>query len=214
MTALAMVPSRAVTTQPLYAVEEHLAAMIETAELVCPEQEQEFRAEFEIALTTAVEQRDRVGQFLAHLEQQIAFAKSEIERLRERKALCERALERLENYVVETIERLGTDAKGRYRKLEGTTTTFTLRACPPSVEVTDESIIPSEYKTLVLEVPAVTWERLLDGLDIDQRAAVLGELRCPAKVAVDKRALRAALEQGAGIEGASVVAGRHSLRRS
>jgi hypothetical protein len=55
MAALAVVSSRAVTTQPLYAVEEHLAAMMETAELVSPEQEPEFRAEFEIALTTAVD---------------------------------------------------------------------------------------------------------------------------------------------------------------
>lgn len=214
MTALAVVPSRAVTTQPLYAVEEHLAAMMETAELVSAEQEQEFRADFEMALTTAVEKRDRVGQFLAHLEQQIAFAKSEIERLRERKALCERTHERLEHYVVETIERLGSDAKGRYRKLEGTTTTFSLRACPPSVEVTDESSISSEYKTLVLELSALTWERLLESLDIDLRAAVLEDVRCPVKVVVDKRALKAALEQGAGIEGASLVTGRHSLRRS
>jgi hypothetical protein len=115
MAVLAVVPSPAVTAASLYLIEDQLAALIETAELVSPEQEQEFRGEFQVALTAAVEKRDRVGQFLAHLEQQIAFARFEIDRLRQRKATCERALERLENYVIGTIENLGTDSKGKYR---------------------------------------------------------------------------------------------------
>src|SRR5580692_11572997 len=90
MAFLTVVPSPAVTAAPLYVIEDHLAALIETAELVSPEQEQEFRVEFQTALTAAVEKRDRVGQFLAHLAQQIDFAKFEIDRLRQRKAICER----------------------------------------------------------------------------------------------------------------------------
>jgi len=49
----------------------------------------------------------------------IDFARFEIDRLRQRKAASERALARLEEYVIETIENLGTDGKGRHRKLEG-----------------------------------------------------------------------------------------------
>src|SRR5664279_3767150 len=188
MAMLAVVPSPAVTAAPLYVIEDHLAALIETAELVSPEQELEFRAEFQTALTAAVDKRDRVGQFLAHLEQQIDFAKFEIDRLRQRKATCERALARLEDYVIGTIENLGTDGKGKYRRLEGKTTTFSLRACPPSVEATDESAIPAEYKTLTLKLPAVVWEQLLDGLDLEQRAAILRQVRSP-EVAVDKRSI-------------------------
>ena len=211
MAALTIVPSPAVTA-PLYVIEDHLAAMIETAEMVSQDQEEEFRLGFQAALTAAVDKRDRVGQFLAHLEQQIEFAKSEIDRLRQRKATYERALERLENYVIETIENLGTDGKGKYRRLEGKTTTFSLRACPPSVEVTDESSIPAEYKTLLLKLPAVMWEQLLDGLEIEQRTAVLGQVRIP-EVSLDKRSIKAAID-GGGVPGAHLVAGRHSLRRS
>ena len=40
MTVLAVVPSPAVTAAPLFVIEDHLAALIETAELVSPEQEQ------------------------------------------------------------------------------------------------------------------------------------------------------------------------------
>jgi hypothetical protein len=210
MAALAVVPSPAVTAAPLYVIEDQLAALVETAELVSPEQEQEFRAEFQAALTAAVEKRDRVGQFLAHLEQQIDFARFEIDRLRQRKAT---ALVRLEDYVIGTIENLGTDGKGKYRRLEGKTTTFSLRACPPSVEVTDESAIPAEYKLLILKLPAVTWELLLDGLEIEQRAAVLGQVKSP-EVSVDKRSIKAALDGGAEVPGAGLAIGRHSLRRS
>src|ERR1035441_9752130 len=121
----------------------------------------------------------RTHHFLAHLEQQIGFARYEIDRLRQRKATCERALARLENYVIGTIEGLGTDSKGKYPRLEGKTTTFSLRACPPSVEVTDESAIPAEYRMLLLKLPEVTWERLLDGLEIEQRSAVLEQVSRP-----------------------------------
>ena len=213
MAALAVIPSPAVTAAPLYAIEDTLAALIETAELVSPEQEREFRTEFQTALAAAVEKRDKVGQFLAHLERQIDFARFEIDRLRQRKAASERALARLEEYVIETIENLGTDGKGRYRTLEGKTTTFSLRGCPPSVEVADESAIPAEYKTLTLKLPAVTWEQLLDGLDIEQRAAVLAQVKSP-EIGVDKRSIKAAFDSGTDVPGAGLVSGRHALRRS
>jgi hypothetical protein len=213
MAALAVVPSPAVTAAPLYAIEDTLAALIETAELVSPEQEREFRTEFQTALNAAVDKRDKVGQFLTHLERQIDFARFEIDRLRQRKAASERALARLEEYVIETIEKLGTDGKGRYRTLEGKTTTFSLRGCPPSVEVADESAIPAEYKTLTLKLPAVTWEQLLDGLEIEQRAAVLAQVKSP-EIGVDKRSIKAAFDGGADVPGAGLVSGRHALRRS
>ena len=212
MPALAVVPSPAVTAAPLYAIEDHLAALIETAELVPAEQEREFLAEFRSALTNAVEKRDRVGQFLAHLEQQVEFASFEIDRLKQRKAAFERALARLETYVIKTIENLGTDGKGKYRALEGRTTTFSLRACPPSVDVTDEAALPAHFKTLLLKVPAAAWEQLLDGLDIDERAAVVAQVST-VEVKADKRSIRAAIESGARVPGADVVVGRHSLRR-
>jgi hypothetical protein len=210
---LAVVPSPAITAAPLYVIEDHLVALIETAELVSPEQEQEFRAEFAAALMAAVEKRDRVGQFLAHLEQQIDFARFEIDRLKQRKAACERAHERLENYVIDTIENLGTDSKGKYRRLEGKTTTFGLRACPPSVELSDESAIPAEFKVLTLKLPAMMWEQVLERLDIEERAVILRHVKNP-EVTVDKRGIKAALDGGAEVLGVRLVTGRHSLRRS
>jgi hypothetical protein len=150
---------------------------------------------------------------MAHLGHQIDFAKFEIDRLRVRKTAFERALARVEVYVVETIEKLGVDDKGKYRRLEGKTTTFSIRGCPPSVEFTDEAAIPSEYKTLILKLPSVTWEQILDGLDIEQRASVLGQVKSP-EVFVEKRPTKAAIDGGVDVSGAGMVMGRHSLRRS
>ena len=213
MKALAPGSANAVAAQPLYAIEEYLAVLVDTAELVPPDQEQEFRDEFQLALTTAVDKRDRVGQFMAHLEQQIAFANFEIDRLRERKAAYQRALDRIENYVTHTIEVLGRDAKGKYRRLEGKTVTFCLAGCPPSVEVTDESAVPAEYKTLTLKLPAVAWEQILDWLDTDQRQ-VVSEVVKREGISIDRRAIKAAISSGTGIPGADLTIGKTSLRRA
>ena len=80
------------------------------------------------------------------------------------------------------------------------------------MEVTDDSAIPSDYKALTLKLPAVTWEQLLDGLEIDQRAAVLEQVKSP-EVSVDKRSIKAALDGGANVPGAGLITGRHALRR-
>ena len=81
------------------------------------------------------------------------------------------------------------------------------------MEVVDESAIPSEYKVLLLKLPAVIWEQLLDGLEVEQRSAVLGQMKSP-EVTVDKRLIKAAIDGGVDIPGAGLAIGRHSLRRS
>jgi len=212
-TSVAVVPSPAVTAAPLYEVEEYLAALIETAELVPPEQEEEFRLELEASLATAIDKRDRVGQFMSHLEQQVDFAKLEIERLRRRRSLYELALERIQKYVIGTIEHLGRDPRGRFRRLEGRTVTFSVRECPPSVDVSDESLVPDRYRILTLKLPAVVWGELLDSLEADRRAVVLAQVRTP-EITIDKRPLKLAMESGVEVPGALLITGKHSLTRS
>ena len=213
MPALVPVLTDTSMAQPLYVIEEHLAALIDTADLVTPAEEQNFREEFERALTRAVEKRDRVGEFMAHLEDQIAFATQEIERLRIRKNTYQRAFERIEEYVTHTIRTLGRDAKGKFRKLEGKTITFSLANCPPSVEVTDESLVPVLYKFLTLKLSAASWAKVLELLDPDQRAALSREARCQ-EVTVDKRLVKAAITGGSDVPGADLVTGKTWLKRA
>jgi Siphovirus Gp157 len=213
MKSLAPGSANGLAAQSLYAIEEYLAILVDTAELVPPEQAQEFIEEFQAALSTCVDKRDRVGQFMAHLEHQIAFANFEIDRLKQRKAAYQRAFERIEAFVTHTIEFLGRDAKGRYRKLEGKTVTFSLAGCPPSVEVTDEAAVPAEYKTLTLKLPADVWEQILEWLEADQREVLFGDVTVQ-DISVDKRSIKAAIQAGTKVPGADLAIGNTSLRRS
>jgi hypothetical protein len=210
------IPVGAVAPAPhpltLYAIEEQLTAMADTAELVPEDQEQAFLEEFRVALTAAVEKRDRVGQFLAHLEHQAAFAAAEIKRLQERKVFFERAVEKMEGYVIQVIESIGLDAKGKYPKLEGRTVTFSIKDCPPSVEIQDEAAIPSDYKAITITMPALKWEALLDSLDLEQRAGVLDTIEKP-KVAVSKTAIKKTIDGGAQVPGADLIVGKKTLVR-
>jgi hypothetical protein len=67
-----------------------------------------------------------------------------------------------------------------------------------------DAFLSSDYKTLMLILPAVMWEQLLDGLDIEQRATVLGQVKSP-EVFVEKRSIKAAIDGGADVPGASLV---------
>jgi hypothetical protein len=139
-----------------------------------------------------------------------------------------KAVERLETYVARVIAALGKDAKGKYRKLDGATVTFSLRACPSTVELTDEMAVPSRHKTISLSMPAETWETLLDSLDLELRAQVLDQIKRP-DVTVSRTSVKAEIEretpdakeqlQAKGrvrieaLPGATLIAGRLSLVR-
>jgi hypothetical protein len=201
-----------VTTEwTLYDVEDHLAALTESAETVTPEQEREFLEDFKAALNSAAEKRDRVAHHLARLEEQQAFATKEISRLQKFKKEREAAQARLEGYVSYCIESQGKDRAGKYKKLEGNTTVMFLRACPASVEVTDMESIPLDYQSASVTMPASTLNDVLNALEDDFRARVLGEI--VSTLSADKRAIKGAIETGVEIPGAILVTGKTTLGR-
>ena len=162
--------------------------------MVTPEPEREFLEDFKAAPSSAAEKRDRVAHHLAHLEHQQEFAAREISRLQKFKKEREAAQSRLEGYVAYCIESLGRDKAGRYRKLEGNTTTMFLRACPASVEVTDMDSVPLDYQGATVTMPASMLNDVLNALEGDFREEfVIGGTI--SRVA-DKRAIKAAIEAG------------------
>jgi hypothetical protein len=167
------------TARPLYDLEAHLAALMETEESVPDKLEQEYALELHATLLAVVEKRDRVGQFLAHLESKIAFAKAERERLLAREMLYQRALDRMTGYVTRVIESLGLDDKGKRKKLEGKTITLSLQGCDKRAEVTDEPAVPKKYKRIIVALPLDTWDLACDSLDLDLREQVLCEVKSP-----------------------------------
>jgi len=199
------------TALTLYNIEEHLVALLDTADMVEePEQQEAIFQEIQQALVQAVEKRDRCAQFLVHCESQQKAIDQEIKRLQALKKSYARAQERMEEYIVRTIQALGPDERGRYRKLEGRTCVFAIRACPPSVEVRDEAAIPAEYKTLTITVPATAWEELVDSVDIDERSKFLAAVK-KTECAIDKKAVKAAIDGGTEVPGADIAIGKYAL---
>src|SRR5260370_24505647 len=96
------------------------------------------------------------GQFLAHLEAQIAFAHAEVARLKAREEFYEKVFARMESHVSRVIESLGPDPTGKRKKLEGTTVTISLRGCHKRAEGTDDAAVPAKYKRVTVTRPAET----------------------------------------------------------
>jgi hypothetical protein len=205
-----LTPARALA---LYDVEAEIVALTDTAEMVAPEDEQRFLADFQQALTTAADKRDKVAHYLAHLDDQVVFAAAEINRLQERKKAIAARRDRLEGYVSYVIQSLGNDPKGKRRKLEGKTTTMYLQACPASVDVYETDALPLWYQRASVEMPAALWETVLCALDPDLRAAVIEAMDGRGSYTPDKRAIKASLDAGEDVAGARMSQTAFSLRR-
>jgi hypothetical protein len=209
MASLALVPT-------LYDLEESLTALLDTQDMVAPEDEQAFLADFEAALSTATDKRDRVAGRLAKLEAQQAYAAAEIKRLQAFKRSAEAQQSRLENYVAYVIQRLGKDAKGKWRKLEGNSSTLSLKACPASVEVTDEPAIPIDFKRATVTLPAAMLNDILGVLaDCTPKffEEVAPEVASSLKLEVDKRAVKATIDAGEVVPGAKLITDKTTLGR-
>jgi Siphovirus Gp157 len=207
--ATAPPPTQSLT---LYDLESNLQALADSAEMVSSDEEQAFLADFTVALTAAKDKRDRVSHFLAHLESQADLAAAEIKRLQARKTAYESLLTKMKGYVVHVIQTLGADTKGKYPKLEGNTASFRIQKNPDSVEITDESAIPSQFKTATVTIPLPLWDELLDAMDMELSGRVLDSIRRP-DIAVRNADVKAALKNKEDVPGARWAETSYHLRR-
>lgn len=195
----------------LYSCEWHLSAMLDTEEMVPAEQEEEFAQELCAVLLGAVEKRDAVGHFMAHLESQIAFAKAEVVRLKQREEIFQRVFDRMEGYVMRVIDGLGFDGRGKRKKLEGQSVTFAIAGCDKRAEIQNEELVPAKYKRVVVSLPLETWELLCDSLDLDLRDQMLAVVKS-AKIEVSKTAVKADLKANVEVPGANLAGGTRLVR--
>lgn len=100
--------------------------------------------------------RDSFCAYIAQLEYQVKLADGESKRIDDRRKRIVSAIERLEDLGVATIKAIPKDDKGRFRKLEGATSSLNLAKNPPSVNITDDTLVPIEYKdrTIMFRGPA------------------------------------------------------------
>lgn len=166
--------------ETLYSIESHLAALVDTIEGMStddPNREQAIQ-ELQEYVSREISKVDGVAAYIAQCEMQENYATQEIERLKRRKAQWCNRRERVTGYVISVMQQLGK------RTLEGRANTFTLRNNPPSVNITDETKIPEEYK------------------------------RQTITIAVDKLKIRDAIKAGQEVPGADLNIGGVSLMRS
>lgn len=127
----------------LYAIEEHLAALMDSIDL-CETEEARAECDAEICRTIEAEIRkvDDFCRFRAHLQSQEGLADKEIERLKARKTGFAKLAERLDQYAIRVMQSMNL------KKLDGNTSRLTLRTNQPALEVTNEELVPAQYKTI------------------------------------------------------------------
>lgn len=213
MGSTAVAPITPVNPASLFELEEDLQALLDTEALVPPEQVAEFRRELGAALKASISKRDRVAQFIRFCEMQQANCDDEITRLQARKRTFMVAENRVREYVVNVIESLGTDAKGKFSKLEGDLATFSLRTNPVSVEFEDERRVPPRWKTISLRMSWNQWISIVCSL-ANYEPSLLADLRQVADAATlntAKPPIKKAIEAGHTVPGADLKMGEHSL---
>jgi Siphovirus Gp157 len=176
----------------LYEIAAHLDALYDTEALAATAEEQ-AAIQVDIARWIEAEIRkvDSVAGYMRYCVQQQRNADQEIARLQNRKAAFASREERTKECVIVAMELL------KLKRLEGRTNTTTLQPCPISVNITDESAVPIDYKSITVTMPATTWEWVQTGLPEEIR---------PSKTAISKSRIAAAIQkQKIDVPGATLV---------
>ena len=194
-------------TCTLYELEDNLAALVNTIDLVEDESvRQLILDEIGTALRQTREKRDAVVAFLRHCEQQQKFADAEIERIERRKAFIGHVQEELERYVVQVIEQFAEPDRRGVKRFEGNVSSMRIQKNPDSVAITDLHSIPLAFKQAVLTMPAYVWEALLVRVGTEDRKTFEAHIE-KVEIKPDKKAIGAELKNGNQIAGADLKFG-------
>lgn len=197
--------------ESLWAIEDELAALLDSVALVEDDTGREqIYAEISMTLGKCVQKRDQVAAWLAREQAGIAAIDSEIARLQGlRESRCHR-IEKVENYVMDCILARGTDSKGRFQKLEGATSRFSVKKNPPAAEITDAAAIPERFESVTLQFSADDWKRFADQLPVEVYAELAEHIKARS---ASKPDLRRALEAGEEVPGARMAPAKYRLVR-
>lgn len=146
----------------LFEIDQELREYLDTID--CTEEGTPERAECESAIAQFMEalpnKVDRVSATYRWLESLAAAAKTEKEFYARRHSALQRAVDRLERYVVRVLEQQPQPKRG-VKKLQGEKHTLALGSSE-AVKIMDETQVPSEYKTATAEMDADVWLRIAD----------------------------------------------------
>jgi len=122
------------------------------------------------------EKAQNIAIIIKSLGADVEIIKAEEKRLADRRKAFENKQNWLKNYLHGQLEFVGID------KVKTAVLTVALQNNPPAVQITDESMIPKQYKVII-----------------------------PATYTIDKKSIADTIKRGIGVTGASLIVGR-SLR--
>jgi hypothetical protein len=197
----------------LYEIEDGFQALVDSEDLVTPEQQEQYRLELVQKLETAVDKRQHMGEFIRYCELMQENCDKEIERIQKLKRTYAAAEERARDYVVFTIESLGPDQNGKYPRLAGRTLTLSVQRNPESVLIENEELVPEEYRSITLTLPLDIWSKVLAAFQAGDPCTrrVARHLKAAAErctVNIDKAAIKHAIQSGQQVPGADLAIGR------
>lgn len=198
---------REMPDKTLYEVEDDLLSLLDSEEGVPAELEEQFRADLAAALIASKDKRERSARGILQDESSAAFARKEAQRIGEWARGREARAERKRAYVLNVIQQMDRDKKGKFQKLEAHTVTMSARACPASLEITDQREVPVHFKEVSFTLRGETWLRMLPLLPRDIIEEVFGCFR----QAIDSAAVKAALAHSE-VPGADLLIGKYTLQ--
>jgi hypothetical protein len=150
---------------------------------------------------------DRIAAYVKAQEAEAWVAGREAERLAARQKAARNRAERTKAMLVYFMNARGV------RQLRGSLNTIGLQGnSNASLIVNEAARVPDEYFNAKLEIPLPQWRELLD-LASDLTVNRATPFAARVEVELDRARLRAALENGAVIHGASLVKGQHARIR-
>lgn len=189
----------------IFDIETDLQALVECAETITPEQEDEYRLALELALRMSIKKRQNVGQFILHCDSHEAACDREMDRLKALKKQYATARERIEDFVIRTVLIIGPDDHGKLKALEGETVKLMVKSTPDAVIIDNEALIGSEFQTVTVTMAADVWQALIDDLSENAIGQTAGQ--CKETRTTNKTAIRNAIKQGREVRGAALRGG-------
>jgi replicative superfamily II helicase len=137
----------------LYELAQNYAQLMEMAE----EMESDALVDTLEALQDAIEDKvENIAKLIKNLEADAKIIKEEEQRLADRRRSIESKVARLKEYLQEQLEVAGL------QKVKRATITVAIQNNPPSVEIADEKLIPSEF--MIPQNPKIDKQAILERL--------------------------------------------------
>ena len=151
---------------------------------------------------------DSIAGLLRECKARTEAAKKEEERLRARRKLREEQERRLKECISDTLamtldpQVIAAASQNQVlKRLNGQNSELKLCKSPASVQVTDETLVPSDMKRVTASMSREAWD-LLIGPHLTNRE-LLAQITDSTEI--DKRAIAAALKQGDPVPGARLI---------